>query len=134
MRQLFVDSFYYIALLNPRDAYHERARAVAPTIVGSHFWTTDLILVEIADAMSAPRLRHYAAAYLRTLEGSPDTTIVRLTPDLFERALSLYEQRPDKEWSLTDCLSFVIMNDKGMTEALTGDHHFEQAGFLSLLR
>jgi predicted nucleic acid-binding protein len=133
MRQLFVDSFYYIALLNPHDAYHERAQTIVPTIAGSHFWTTNLILVEIANALSALRLRDRAAAYIRRLEQSPDTTIVPMTPDLFERALWLYEQRLDKEWSLTDCLSFVVMEGNGITEALTGDHHFEQSGFRLLL-
>lgn len=134
MRQLFVDSFYYIALLNPRDAYHERAQIIAPMIAGSHFCTTDLILVEIANSLSVLRLREHAAAYLRLLEQSQDTTIVHMNADLFERALSRYEQRSDKEWSLTDCLSFVVMEDNDITEALTGDHHFEQAGFRPLLR
>ena len=134
MRQLFVDSFYYIALLNPRDTYHQPAERIAPTITGSHFWTTDLVPIEIANTMSVPPLRDHAAAYLRTLQKSSDTTIVRLSSDLFERALSRYEQRPDKEWSLTDCLSFIVMEDHAITEALTGDHHFKQAGFRPLLR
>ena len=134
MSRLFVDSFYYIALLNPRDTFHRIARSTASTVVDDQFFTTDLVLVEIANALSAPRLRDFAAAFLRTIEQSSDTTIVRLNVDFFERSLALYEQRPDKEWSLTDCLSFVAMTENGITEALTGDHHFVQAGFRALLR
>ena len=133
MRDLFVDSFYYIALINPRDNHHERARTLAPQIAGCRFWTTDLVLVEVANALSTQRLRPHAAAYLRTVEQSSDTTIIRLTPNLFERALTLYEEHHDKTWSLTDCLSFVVMQDNDISEALTGDHHFTQAGFSSLL-
>ena len=129
MRRLFVDSFYYIALINPRDQHHGHVQTIAPTLTGCHFWTTDLVLIEVANALSAERLRGYAAGYVRSLEQSSDTTIIRLDNDLFERALSLYEQRSDKTWSLTDCLSFVVMEDHNLTEALTGDHHFRQAGF-----
>jgi hypothetical protein len=84
--------------------------------------------------LTFPGLRNHAAIYLRTLEKATDTTLIYLNPDLFERALSRYEQRADKEWSLTDCLSFIVMEDQGITEALTGDHHFEQAGFRPLLK
>ena len=133
MRRLFVDSFYYLALLNPRDAHRAQALQVNLTIE-DHFWTTDLVLIEVANALSAPQLRHHAATYLHKLEQSPDTTIIRLTPDFFSRSLELYEQRTDKAWSLTDCFSFVVMQDYDIHEALTGDHHFVQAGFLPLLR
>jgi len=60
--------------------------------------------------------------------------VVGLDPHLYQRGINLYAQRPDKEWSLTDCISFVVMSDRGITEALTGDHHFEQAGFRALLK
>ena len=133
MRRLFVDSFYYIALINPKDQHHQHARTIAPQLAGSRFWTTDLILTEVADALSDPRLRHHAANYVRTLAQSPETTVIRLTPELFERALSLYEHRHDKAWSLTDCLSFVVMQDHGLREALTGDQHFTQAGYAPVL-
>jgi len=119
--------------MNPRDNYHERARGIAPQIAGCRFWTTDLVLVEVANALRAQRLRQHAADYLRIVAQSSDTTIIRLTPELFDRALTLYEERIDKRWSLTDCLSFVIMQDHNISEALTGDRDFTQAGFSSLL-
>lgn len=134
MRQLFVDSFYYIALINPRDAYHDHAKTTALDLADCRFWTTDLALTEVANAMAHPRLRHQAAMYLRAIEQASDTTIIRLTSELFDRALSFYAQHDDKEWSLTDCLSFVVMREHGLTEALTGDHHFTQAGYRPLLQ
>ena len=134
MRHLFVDSFFYIALINPHDVHHEPAREVATSIGGGRFWTTDLVLVEVANALSAVPFRKHAADCLRKVAKSTTTTIVRLTPVLFGRALTRYEQRRDKGWSLTDCLSFVVMEDHKITEALTGDHHFEQAGFQPVLR
>lgn len=60
-------------------------------------------------------------------------TIVAASPELMHRGIELYEARSDKDWSLTDCTSFIVMQDRGLTDALTGDHHFEQAGFRPLL-
>jgi predicted nucleic acid-binding protein len=71
---------------------------------------------------------------LDTLSATPDARIIGPSEELFSRGVELYRQRPDKEWSLTDCLSFVVMGDERISEALTGDHHFEQAGFRVLLR
>jgi len=67
------------------------------------------------------------------VENDPAFRVVRATTELIERGKELYRRRPDKEWPLTDCISFVVMQDEGLTEALTGDHHFEQAGFKALL-
>ena len=69
-----------------------------------------------------------------SIEGDSSAVVVPAETDLFRRGLDLYHNRPDKEWSLTDSISFVVMKDRGLTEALTGDHHFEQAGFVALLR
>lgn len=83
--------------------------------------------------LAGSRARRTCAAFLRELGTASDT---RITPDslaLFQRGLAFYEERPDKAWSLTDCISFLVMSDEGMSEALTGDHHFEQAGFTRLL-
>ena len=96
--------------------------------------TTRWILAEVADGLSAPPLRGTAAAFIRRLENNPFVRIIPVTEIQFTRGLDLYLGRPDKEWSLTDCISFVVMADEGLTEALTGDHHFEQAGFVALLR
>lgn len=133
MNHYFADTFYYIALLSPRDSHHSRAKEMAQNLSG-HVWTTDAVLLELANAFARPGLREIAAEAIRKLRQSVEVTVVPILPDLFERGLALYEQRPDKEWSLTDCLSFLVMQDNGLTEALTGDRNFEQAGFQALLR
>lgn len=71
---------------------------------------------------------------LDALEGDPDVLVVPADASLFRRGVDLYRQRPDKDWSLTDCISFVVMEEQGLTDALTADHHFEQAGFRAILR
>jgi predicted nucleic acid-binding protein len=130
---VFADSFVLIALLNPADAFHDRAveaiDALAKTLV-----TTHGVLVEVADALCAPGYRTEVAAFLNELGSDPGVEIIPPDPTWYKRGLDLYARRPDKSWSLTDCISFVVMTDRGLTEALTGDHHFEQAGFRALLR
>jgi hypothetical protein len=59
--------------------------------------------------------------------------VIPLTKEGYDRAFRLFRDRPDKEWSLVDCLSFVVMTERGITEALTTDHHFRQAGFTIML-
>ena len=132
MSALFADTFYFLALLNGRDKNHADAARyddAQPFLV-----TTAWVLTEVGDALSAPENRR---AFLALLELLQETTEVRIIPpsaDLFERGVELYRQRSDKDWSLTDCISFVVMADEKITEALTGDRHFEQAGFYALLK
>jgi predicted nucleic acid-binding protein len=96
--------------------------------------TTKWVLAELANALAAPVSRTKCAQYIRFLQADSDVEIVGDEEALFERGLRLYEQRRDKEWSLTDCISFVVMQRKRLKQALTGDHHFEQAGFIALLK
>jgi predicted nucleic acid-binding protein len=133
MRVIFADTFYYLALLNPRDLSHAEASAVGAGLSG-RLVTTAYVLIEVADALAAPRDRPRFLALQETLEAVPSVTIVPASDDLFRRGVDLYRQRSDKDWPLTDCLSFVVMNEHGTIEALTGDRHFRQAGFLPLLR
>jgi hypothetical protein len=95
--------------------------------------TTQWVLTEVADAMAGVPERREVQAKFRLLAEDAGTQIVAASTELFARGLSLYNGRPDKGWSLTDCISFVVMADEGLTEALTGDRHFEQAGFAALL-
>lgn len=83
--------------------------------------------------MSDPRNRMEFVSTLRDLQANPQMRIVEADPQLFEEGVQLYASRSDKGWSLTDCISFVVMQREGITDALTGDHHFEQAGFVALL-
>jgi predicted nucleic acid-binding protein len=96
--------------------------------------TTDWVLTEVADALSAPANRVACGDFLDDLRRSPAVIVERSSAELFEAGWSLYGERPDKEWSLTDCISFVVMEKHGVVDALTGDHHFEQAGFRAVLR
>lgn len=124
----FADSFYFLALLCPRDEAHEQARRItathAPALV-----TTDAVLLEVADALRLPADRRRTAGWVQTIWEEPDVSVREVDRHLLMRALDLYAARPDKEWGLTDCISFVVMDDEGIGQALTGDAHFEQAGF-----
>ena len=133
MTAVFADSFYYLAVMNADDAAHERAVRVSDSL-GGPVVTTAWVLTEVADALAAPGQRSGFLALLEALRVDPEVSIVPPNEDLFEAGISLYSRRPDKDWSLTDCISFVVMQERGMTEALTGDRHFEQAGFTALLR
>ena len=133
MTAVFADSFYYLAVMNADDAAHERAVRVSDSL-GGPVVTTAWVLTEVADALAAPGQRSGFLALLEALRSDPEVSIVPPNEDLFEAGISLYSRRPDKDWSLTDCISFVVMQQRGLTEALTGDRHFEQAGFVALLR
>jgi predicted nucleic acid-binding protein len=133
MRAVFADAFYLIALSNPADTHHQAA-VVASASLSVRLITTRYVLLEVADALSAPLFRVEVARFLRELSADPYIEVIAPDDSLFSRGLDLFERRPDKSWSLTDCTSFVVMADRGLTEALTGDHHFEQAGFRALLR
>lgn len=133
MTTVFADTFYYLALLSPRDNAHEQA--VAATIqLQSKILTTAWVLTEVADALAAPVNRGLFIALLEKLKGNPDMQIISADEELFALGIALYGSRNDKGWSLTDCISFVVMQREGIREALTGDHHFEQAGFVALLK
>ena len=133
MTACFADSFYFLALLNPADAAHAVAARVAKEL-RRPLVTTAWVLTEVADAMAAPPNRPLFLKLIAGLRALPSVEIVPASSELFDRGIELYARRPDKSWSLTDCLSFVVMTERGLTDALTGDHHFEQAGFRALLR
>ena len=133
MTPVFADSFFFFALLNHNDAAHETAERFSSE-TGRPFVTTAWVLTEVADGCATVDKRGLFLQLLDTLRASPDARVIGPSEELFSRGVEHYCQRPDKEWSLTDCLSFVVMGDERLSEALTGDHHFEQAGFRALLR
>lgn len=100
---------------------------------GTRLITSRPIIVEIGNALAKLRYRKAAIELLESLEEDPNVEIIPITEQLYQRAFQLYKDRPDKEWGLTDCISFVIMTDRGMTEALTTDEHFQQAGYKAML-
>jgi predicted nucleic acid-binding protein len=133
MKIAFADSSFYVALLISRDANHAKAKTAARSWTGAVV-TTDYVLTEVANYMAGNAKRRAKFGQLHAeLEADPNTRIIESSHELWSRGVNLYLQRPDKEWSLTDCISFVVMEEHGLHEALTADHHFEQAGFKVLL-
>jgi predicted nucleic acid-binding protein len=130
---IFVDSFYLLALFNGRDAAHKRALSASKQLQ-TDLVTTEWVLVETADALCDPVNRRGCALLIDDLRRSSHVEIEPASAELLDAGWSLNKQRSDKEWSLTDCISFVVMNSRGIAQALTGDHHFEQAGFRALLK
>ncbi|MEI8372904.1 MAG: PIN domain-containing protein [Planctomycetota bacterium] len=133
MKPVFADTVYYLALTNPRDQYAASATRFTVEFSGS-FVTTAWVLTEVANSLARGPNRALFYELYRDLAGDHRITIVLPTEDLFGQGIELYSQRPDKEWSLTDCISFIVMRQYGLTDAVTADHHFEQAGFTVLLR
>lgn len=133
MSERFTDSFVFLAMLNPQDRRHAAAvkslNASRQPLV-----TTAWVMTELADGLSRAATRALFITLEQRLRNDPRVTIIGPDERVFEAGLDLYRRRPDKDWSLTDCISFVVMRERGITEALTGDHHFEQAGFIALLK
>ena len=136
MTRIFADTSYWIALFNPRDALHGRAVIAARRCSHHPMVTSEMVLVEFLNGFSdrGPRVRAAAAKAVEALRNRPDLTVVPQTSDQFEKAFHRYKERPDKTWSITDCASFLIMEEEGIEAALTYDQHFAQAGFQALLR
>ena len=126
MNQAFADSYYWLALVHKRDPDHERVRAYQVT--GSLLSSVPVQL-EVMDALSGIQLRPAAISFWNSFTLIPNLECVPLSQDLLNRSVALFSDRPDKAWSLTDCISFTIMQDRGIHLALTGDKHFLQAGF-----
>ena len=131
MNERFADTFYFLALFSAADESHERAVQLNRERRGV-LVTTAWVLTEVADALAAPQSRSVFLRLLAALRGDPRAVVVSADAELFDRGVTLYTCRADKFWTLTDCISFIVMEDRGIRDALTGDHHFEQAGFTIL--
>lgn len=132
MKPVFADSYYYVALLNRHDAGHQQAVKLSQVSYMPAV-TTDWVLTEVANATSRAEQRGGFQVLYQQLVADPALTIIPASRDLFLAGLDLFFQRDDKNWSLTDCISFVVMKSAGLTDALTSDHHFIQAGFNILM-
>ncbi len=133
MTGCFGDTYFFIALLFENDEAHAEAQAQIAHLTG-RLYTSVWVLTEVGDALATPGRRERFQPFLQFLRTNSLVTIVPAEQNLFDRGVLLYNQRSDKSWSLTDCISFVIMQDHGLRDALTGDRHFEQAGFKVLMR
>jgi predicted nucleic acid-binding protein len=134
-RTVFLDTSFVIALENKDDPHHERAKALDEELLKENailtlHWGT---LLELADGFARLARRAHALSLLANFTTEASYRLAPITTGLLQEGLDLYRARTDKEWGLTDCISFVLMKREGVTEALTADIHFRQAGFRALL-
>jgi predicted nucleic acid-binding protein len=131
----FADTSFLIALAVPSDQDHVRAQEWFDRWdeEGWSVVTTEAVLIEFLNALSQPVARLVALRWFDFLRQEPSVKIIQVDAVLFEQAVQLYRARPDKSWGLTDCISFTVMDQQGITEALSADRHFVQAGYQALL-
>lgn len=130
---IFLDTTFLVAVVDKGDGLHDVSTKWAVELARGPKLTTEYVLVECVNTLRAVKGRPLAAALIELADQIPGLTIEWASRALFEDGLQLFRQRPDKEWSLTDCISFVVMQRHGVTQALAYDRHFEQAGFEALL-
>ncbi|MBN4003966.1 PIN domain-containing protein [Nostoc sp. LPT] len=131
--RIFLDTVFIQALLNARDQYHINAKILLPRVRNAvEVWVTKAVLIEVGNALSAFN-RTAAMQFIQQCYQTPNMYIVSLDTPLFNYALQLYQSRLDKTWGLTDCISFIVMQDQGLIIAATADQHFVQAGYRALL-
>lgn len=135
MPKVFVDTAAWIALLNVSDMLHNYAEQVMSKLLQQKtlLVTTEFVLLEVADALSSPTIRVKTINFINGLRQLRILQIVPISHELFINGWTLYSQRSDKGWGLTDCISFVVMNQQQITTAFTSDRHFEQAEFVKLM-
>ena len=136
MRTVFADTGYWIALLDPQDTLHQSAVNLSVSLAQAKICTSEMVFTEVLNhfAKRGSFLRQAAVALIQIAQENPVIEIVPQTAELFQQALMFYSQRPDQAWSHTDCASFCIMQQQHLLEALAYDKHFEQVGFIALLR
>ncbi len=132
----FADTSFWIALSSRRDQYHSQAISWHAVVMksGNRIVTTEAVLWEWLNALADTSTRAVAAEGYHRAHADERVEVVLFDPELSRAAVDLYRSRGDKDWSLTDCLSLVVMERRRLTEALTTDHHFEQAGMKVLMR
>jgi predicted nucleic acid-binding protein len=135
MDKLFLDTSFAIALASHRDQHHEQAVTLASEIRANkaQLVTTIPVVIEIGNSLAKQSFRQAAVQLIASLHSDSSVTIVPLDHSLYNRSFSLFADRSDKDWGLTDCISFVVMEDQKIQKALTADNHFQQAGYETLL-
>ena len=136
MKTVFADTGYWVAILNADDGLHQTAVSVTAALSSLRIVTSEMVFTEVLNSFSKQGafLRQNAVTLIQQFTRKPNVEIIPQTSNLFYETLNLYQQRPDQAWSHTNCASFCIMQQRSILEALTHDRHFEQAGFIALLR
>ncbi len=132
MKKTFVDTAYVVALVNERDELHNKANELVLEFDNQPLLTTDAVLLEVGNFL-ARNNRQKSVEIIGEFLASKEIEIVRMDESLFDKAFELYKTHADKTWCLVDCISFVVMKENGITDALTSDKHFVQAGFRALM-
>lgn len=134
MKVVFADTGYWVAVLNPKDDWNRRATEISRTLGKFRIVTSEMVLDELLAGLSKVAVRPMVIRGVEAIRANPNIEVVPQTSLQFGEAFVRYRQMPDKEWSLTDCASFGLMKERGITDALAHDRHFDQAGFVALLR
>lgn len=135
MRQIFVDTLYFVALINKRDQWREKAVQIKSELIAVKLITTEIVLIEVLNFLSeyGENLRRQVSLFVRDILEDMDFEVVSYTETTLLEGLELYESRLDKGYSLTDCISMNVCRELGIKEILTHDRHFEEEGFRILL-
>ena len=131
---IFLDTSYILALILKDDAFNSKAKTISESLEIStiNVFTTELVLVEIADSLAKIKVRHKCIPIITRLRAT--TNVIKMNDGNIAEAWDLFNERVDKEWGYTDCFSFKVMEEYSIKQALTTDKHFEQAGFEILLK
>jgi predicted nucleic acid-binding protein len=133
--EYFLDTSYLVAITHKKDQYHNQAVNVRKTLIEPvKLITTNGVLMEYGNILSKIKIREKAFRYIQFLKEDQNTEIIFINSKIFDKGLEFFGKYKDKEWGLVDCISFVLMREKGIFHALTSDEHFEQAGFTILLK
>ena len=133
---IFVDSFAWIAAINKSDNYHEISLRILEELLNKQakLITTNYVVVETINALSKVEFRKTVIEFIDKLGKSPSVQIVKITDEIYNNAWTLYQQRMDKDWGITDCTSFEVMQMFNIRKAFTSDKHFEQAGYSLMVK
>lgn len=133
---MLVDTSYLVALIDPRDALHERALELARKLRTDEalLLTGDVVILELCGYFARGPLHGEAALWVDSLRHASGWEIVGVEPRLLRRAEERYRRHSDKAWSLVDCFLMVVLDERGLEDVATSDHHFEGAGYRALLR
>lgn len=133
---VFVDTSAWLALINEADTDHLKVRAIRDKLLHSKksFLVTNYIIIEIANSLCKARWRTRAVKLINSIYATEFIEVIEIDKGIYDEAWDMYSSRNDKEWSLTDCTSFVVMKKYDIRDAFTNDHHFEQSGFNILIK
>lgn len=135
MKLVFADTQFFAGIINPQDQWHEPALLANSKLNAPHYITTESVLTEVLTFFSeyGPQLRLRAVEIIELILADPNTEVIPISHEIFLQGIDLYKQRPDKKYSLTDCISMNICRSRGITDILSHDHHFSQEGLSVLM-